>query len=161
MNDERKLLEGITALLSKCFGEDRKDAPRHEETNELKNNIPVSKSYDEELKQATFLVLSPDEVDLHGDVYDADEVRKACHNFQVHCRKANLFHMAETDMAAIVESYIAPADFYLGEQFIKKGSWLQVWQVEDEELWGLVKSGDINGVSIGCSANYEELEDND
>ena len=42
-----------------------------------KTNIPIIKQANEELKQATFLVLSSDEVDLHGDVYDANEVRKA------------------------------------------------------------------------------------
>jgi hypothetical protein len=157
--DKDKFLEGLTALLNKCFGDEQKEV-RHEETTEYKDGVSISKALDEELKQATFLVLSPDEVDKHGDTYDADEVRKACHNFQVHCRKANLFHASETDLASIVESYIAPSDFYLGEQFIKKGSWLQVWQVEDDEVWGLIKSGDINGVSVGCAANYEVL-DND
>lgn len=156
--DNSKFLEGLTALLQKCFGE-AEEAPRHQESTESKDGVPVSKALDEELKQATFLVLAPDEVDLHGDVYDADEIRKACHNFQVHCRKANLFHAAETDLATIVESYIAPSDFYLGEQFIAKGSWLQVWQVEDDEIWDLIKQGEINGVSIGCAANYEVLED--
>src|SRR5690606_3339786 len=117
--DKDKFLEGLTALLNKCFGETN-DAPRQPE-GDIKGSLTVSKAVDEELRQATFLVLSPDEVDLHGDVYDSDEIRKACHNFQVHCRKANLFHMVETDLAHIVESYIAPSDFYLGEQFIKKG----------------------------------------
>lgn len=159
--DKDKFLEGLTALLNKCFGEDSSDSPRHQETNERKDGVEVSKALDEELKQATFLVLSPNEVDLHGDIYDEDEVRKACHNFQTHCRKANLFHAAETDLASIVESYIAPSDFYLGEQFIKKGSWLQVWQVEDNEIWDLIKSGEINGVSVGCAANYEVLDDDE
>jgi hypothetical protein len=157
--NERKFMEGLTALLSKCFGSDADDAPRHEETDKIKEGISVSKSVDEELKQATFLVLSPDEVDLHGDIYDADEVRKACHNFQTHCRKANLFHEVQTNLAFIAESYIAPADFYLEETFVRKGSWLQVWQIQDDELWSGIKSGEINGVSIGCTATYEELED--
>lgn len=156
--DNKKFLEGLTALLHKCFGE-AEEAPRHQESEFSKNGVSVSKAFDEELKQATFLVLAPDEVDLHGDIYDETEIRKACHNFQVHCRKANLFHMVETNLANIVESYIAPTDFYLGEQLIRKGSWLQVWQVEDDELWDLIKKGEVNGVSIGCVANYEELDD--
>jgi len=156
MNNERKFMEGLTALLSKCFG-DSEEAPRYQETVESKNGISISKALDEELKQATFLVLSPEEVDLQGDIYNEEEVRKACHSFQTHCRKANLFHMSETDLASIVESYIAPTEFYLGDTLVRKGSWLQVWQVQDDEVWELIKSGDINGVSIGCPANYEEL----
>lgn len=149
--EDSKLLKGLFSLLNKHFNEVDSTQPTPTES------LEVSKAYDEELRQATFLVLAPDEVDLHGDVYDSDEVRKACHNFQVHCRKANLFHVAETDTASIVESYITPSDFILGETEIKKGSWLQVWQIHDEGIWELVKSGEINGVSVGCSANYEEL----
>jgi len=156
MNNEKEFLAGLTALLVKCFGSSV-EGPRHEETEELKNGISVTKAVDEELMQATFLVLSPEEVDLQGDIYNEEEVRKACHSFQTHCRKANLFHASMTDTASIVESYIAPVEFYLGESLIRKGSWLQVWQVEDAELWGYIKSGDINGVSIGCPANYEDL----
>lgn len=151
MSEEQTILKGLTALLNRCFGGPENKHPE----------LEVSKSYDEELRQATFLVLSPDEVDLHGDIYDEAEVRKACHNFQVHCRKANLFHAVETDTASIVESYIAPTDFMLDETRIKKGSWLQVWQIHDDEIWGLIKSGDINGVSVGCAANYEDLEDDE
>jgi hypothetical protein len=153
MNNERKFMEGLTALLSKCFGQDDGAVI----TEKSQDGISVSKAYDEELKQATFLVLSPDETDLHGDTYDSVEVTKACHNFNEHCRKANLFHMEDTDQAFIAESYIAPTEFYLGETLVNKGSWLQVWQVQDDEIWGLIKSGDINGVSISCLANYEDL----
>ena len=35
-----------------------------------KTNIPIIKQANEELKQATFLLLSPDEVDLHGEGVD-------------------------------------------------------------------------------------------
>lgn len=149
MSEETTILKAMSALLNKYFGEPENKHPE----------ISVQKSYDEELKQATFLVLSPNEVDLHGDIYDETEVRKACHNFQIHCQKANLFHAVETDTASIVESYISPTDFMLGETLIKKGSWLQVWQIHDDVIWDSIKNGDINGVSVGCAANYEVLED--
>ena len=86
-----------------------------------KTNIPIIKQANEELKQATFLVLSPDEVDLHGDVYDANEVRKACHNFNTYCRKANLLHLFDTDTFSVVESYIAPVGMQMGDTIIKAG----------------------------------------
>lgn len=130
------------------------------------SNVPVFKQAQEELKQATFLVLSPDEVDLHGDIYDAVEVRKACHNFNIHCRKANLLHLFETDSFSIVESYISPVDMQMGETVIKAGSWLAVIQVSDTEegslVWQDIKNGTLTGVSIGGVANAEILdEDND
>ena len=124
-----------------------------------KQNIQVVKATNEELKQATFLVLAPDEVDLHGDIYSADEVRKACHNFNQHCMKANLLHLVETDTFDIVESYIAPVDMVLGEQAIKAGSWCCVLQVYSEVVWSDIKNGSLTGVSIGGRATTEYLEE--
>lgn len=125
------------------------------------SNVPIFKQAQEELKQATFLVLSPDEVDLHGDIYDATEVRKACHNFNTHCRKANLLHLFDTESFSIVESYISPVEMQMGETIIKAGSWLSVLQFNDDEIWEGVKSGDYSGVSIGGVAQAESLEEQD
>ena len=131
-------------------------------TKKRTSNFPVFKQAQEELKQATFLVLSPDEVDLHGDIYDAVEVRKACHNFNIHCRKANLLHLFDTDAFSIVESYISPVDMQMGETIIKAGSWLAVLQFNDDSIWEGVKNGSYTGVSIGGVAQAELLnEDND
>lgn len=124
-----------------------------------KQNIQVVKATNEELKQATFLVLAPDEVDLHGDIYSADEVRKACHNFNQHCMKANLLHLVETDTFDIVESYISPVDMVLGEQVIKAGSWMAVLQVHSDVVWSDIKNGSLTGVSIGGRATTEYLEE--
>ena len=130
-----------------------------------KTNIPIIKQANEELKQATFLVLSPDEVDLHGDVYDANEVRKACHNFNTYCRKANLLHLFDTDTFSVVESYIAPVGMQMGDTIIKAGSWLAVIQVSESEdgvaLWEGIKDGDFNGLSVQCTANTEDVGDDE
>lgn len=127
-------------------------------TKKRTSNVPVFKQAQEELKQATFLVLSPDEVDLHGDIYDAVEVRKACHNFNIHCRKANLLHLFDTDSFSIVESYISPVDMQMGETIIKAGSWLAVLQFNDDSIWEGVKNGDYTGVSISGIAAAEILD---
>lgn len=121
--------------------------------------VQVTKSVNEELRQGTFLVLSPDEVDLHGDIYSSDEIRKACHNFNQFCMKANLLHLIETDTFSIVESYISQVDMVLGTQLIKAGSWLSVLQFHDDDIWEDVKSGDFTGVSVGCTAQVEYLDE--
>jgi hypothetical protein len=129
--------------------------------NTLKT-VQVAKATNEELQQATFLVLSPEEVDLHGDIYSAEEVRKACHNFNNHSMTANLLHLVETDTFSIVESYISPVDMVLGERLIKAGSWLVVTQMYDDEIWEEVKKGNLTGVSIGGYAQTQYLdEDNE
>ena len=127
--------------------------------NKDSSHIPITKAVNEELKQATFLVLAPEEVDLHGDIYSAEEVRKACHNFNSHSMTANLLHLATTDSFSIVESYIAPVDMVLNEKIIKAGSWCCVIQVHEDEIWTDIKKGNLTGVSVGCRAKTEYLEE--
>lgn len=120
--------------------------------------LPIIKSVNEELMQALFIAMVPDEVDAHGDICSEDEVRKACHNFNAHKRAANLFHLYETNAFDVVESYITPIDFTMNGNFVKKGSWLVNLQVNDLSVWDLIKSGELNGVSIGGMAKVEEIE---
>lgn len=122
-------------------------------------HVAVMKSANEELRQATYLVLEPDSVDLHGDTYDPDEVRKACHNFNKYCKQANILHLVETTSFEIAESYIAPSELSFGDTEIKKGSWLTVLQFNDDDIWEGVKKGVYTGVSIGAYAQVEELSD--
>ena len=126
--------------------------------------VEVTKALDDEQRMALFVVLEPEAVDLHGDTYTAEEVEKACNNFNVFCNKANLFHAVETEHAKIVQSYISPADFVTDSGTeIKKGTWLQWWHFPETEqgelIWKGVKSGEINGVSIGAKAYVEILND--
>lgn len=124
-----------------------------------KTTIPIIKQANEELKQATFVVLPVDEVDLHGDIYDANEVRKACHNFNTYCRKANLLHLIDTTTFSIVESYIAPVEMQIGEKIIKAGNWISVLQFHNDDIWNDVKEGKFTGVSICGTATVIDLED--
>lgn len=121
------------------------------------NHIPIIKSTIPTLKQAIFVALVPDEVDLHGDVYNETEVRKACHNYNVFCRKSNLKHIEDTTGFTVVESYILPVDLVISETFVKKGAWITVLQFNSDELWNSVLSGEFNGVSVGCKAKGESL----
>lgn len=125
--------------------------------------VEVTKSLDLEDRKALFVVLEPDVVDLHGDTYTVTEVEKACDNYNEHCRVANLFHQVVTEEATVVQSFISPATFTLDNGVeVQKGTWLQWWYFPETEtgeaLWQGVKSGDINGVSIGARATAEDLE---
>lgn len=155
----RKILKEQEIL--KSYKKDIQDSEINTEENLKGFSQQITKSVNEDLMQATYVVLVPDDVDLHGDTYSEEEVRKACHNFNNHCMKANLFHLVETDGFVIAESYIAPTDFILDEVFVKKGTWLATLQYLDEDLWEGVKNGDIQGVSIGAVANVEMLDDSE
>lgn len=131
----------------------------HVKDSDQYGQMLVSKAVNEELMQATFVVMVPDEVDLHGDLTNADEVRKACFNFNKYSMQANLFHLVKTETFEFAESYIAPTDFILGDKFVKKGTWLATVQCLDDELWQLIKNGQITGLSIGALATVENLKE--
>lgn len=145
--------EKLFELLEKFFGGSQKE----------ENQIETTKAVDIEQRRALFVVLEPETVDLHGDIYSAEEVEKACINFNTHCMKANLFHQVQIETAKIEQSFISPSDFYLDDgRLIKKGTWLQWFYFpegnsDSDKLWKQVKSGDICGVSIGCRAMVENL----
>lgn len=150
--------EAVYELLEKLFGSEPKVQPEKE--------VSSIKSVENELKQATFLAMmafrDDSEYDLHEDTFTPDEVRKACHNFNLHCMKTNLGHIVMVDdgVARIAESYTTPVDIILGDTYIPKGSWLQVWQFANDKIWEGVKSGYWNGISPAFLAKYIELGDN-
>jgi len=135
--------------------------PMTDEELEAEFGVQITKAANQELKQCTFIAMLPDSVDLHGDYTSADEVRKAMESFNRSEKRANLFHVSMTDKFEVLESYLAPVDFILNDEFVSKGTWLMTLQVKDDSLWELVKSGDINGISIGAMANCEIIEKED
>lgn len=121
------------------------------------NKAPVMKAANDELMQVTYVCMQAG-VDLHGDLVTEEDVRVAKESFNKSMMRANLFHMTMTDTFEIIESYLAPTDMILNEHFVQKGTWLCTLQVLDEDLWTLVKSGEISGISIGAVATVENLE---
>lgn len=119
----------------------------------------IAKSVDVEKRHFTAVVLRPNEVDLHGDIYDEECVEKACHSYLEFCRKANLQHVVETELATVVESSIAKSDYQLGEGAVKKGDWVMTMRINDDDLWAMCKKGAFTGFSVGCMASTEKLDD--
>ena len=99
------------------------------------------------------VVLEPETVDAQGDVYSADEIRKAAHLFLEEYGGVGLMHQVSVaDRVKIVESYLAPDDFAIGDATVKKGTWLLGVHVLDDALWADVKAGRLTGLSIGGTA---------
>lgn len=132
---------------------------RQEGLLKSQDKLQVVKSANQELKQATFIAMLPDSVDLHGDYTSAEEVRKAMESFNKSAKRTNLFHLAMSDSFEVLESYLAPVDFMLNDEFVAKGTWLMTLQIKDDSLWSLIKSGEVNGISIGAMANVEIIEE--
>lgn len=126
----------------------------------------ITKSLNEEKRLATFVVLEPQDdsgmtTDLHGDYYDENTILEACLEFNksIHLRKGKLIHQIETESYTFVESYIAPADFQIGDVLIKKGTWLQTIKISENAdwLWEGIKSGRFNGLSVECLGEVEKI----
>lgn len=154
------LLDQLKALFTK-----NEDAPGEASADILQfTSTPIEgedivKSFDEDLGLVTAVILRPNVTDLHGDIYDAAEVEKACFNFNTRCRNTNVQHekMADFDM---VQSYISPVDCDLGSGQILKGDWLGTMYIDPikhDEVWKDVKEGKFTGFSIGCKASVEAI----
>lgn len=99
------------------------------------------------------VVLAPETTDSQGDIYSADEVRKAAHDFMENAGALGKQHREiVTGKLKILESYLAPADFTVDDETISKGTWLMGIRVIDDDLWDGVKKGEFTGFSIGGQA---------
>lgn len=150
------LVEGFKALLEQAFG--TKD--------DIEPTVEVTKSVDVEQRRAMFVALAPNEVDAHGDINTEEAVEKACISFNTLCNKANLFHRVMTQDIVIEQSYITPAAFTTDSGIeVKKGSWIQWMHFPEDNpnselLWKMVKDGEIQGISVGATAVYEDITEN-
>ncbi|MBU8900640.1 DNA adenine methylase [Corallococcus sp. M34] len=99
------------------------------------------------------VVLEPEAVDAQGDIYSAAEIRQAAHRFMQDFGGLGLMHqMRVNGHVKVLESYLTPVDFALGEVQVRKGTWLIAVRVLSDELWGRVKDGQLTGFSIGGTA---------
>lgn len=97
------------------------------------------------------LVAVPGEVDQQGDVWQEDEIVKSAHEFVKSGALINFMHETLDPVGNLVESAVAPTDFTVNGEHIKKGSWYIAVQPNDE-MKSLIKSGQITGVSVQGSA---------
>ena len=143
----------------KSYAKDITEAELNKEDTLAGINLPITKALDEELKQVTYVAMIPDSTDLHGDYTSEAEVRKAKESFNKSMMRANLFHMTMTDAFEVIESYLAPCDMILNDQFVKKSTWLMTLQVNNDDVWQMIKDDEITGISIGAVAAVEKLNE--
>lgn len=112
-------------------------------------NRPILKA-DEEKRLVYGIVLEPDFKDAQGDVITSPEIEKAAHKFIMEGREIGDRHTYQAD-AKVAESYIAPVDFRMGGQDVKKGTWIIAVKVYDDAIWQKIKAGEYTGFSIGAT----------
>jgi len=63
-----------------------------------------------------------------------------------------MHRMRVNGQVKVLESYLAPVDFAVGETRVRKGPSLLAVRILSDELWEQVKDGKLTGFSIGGSA---------
>lgn len=96
--------------------------------------------------------------DAHGDSMTSVEVEKSAHYYMEMGSTVFKSHQSKID-ASVVESFISPISYTPdgSDEQIKKGSWVMVVKIHDDEMWEKVKSGEITAFSPGGYGNREDL----
>jgi hypothetical protein len=105
------------------------------------------------------VVLVPEEPDSQGEIYSAEEVKKAAHSYM---EKTNgvfkLMHAGQPiDGVRVLETYVTKVEEAHGGETLPVGTWVMAVRVIDDELWSMVKKGVFTGFSIGGTAIRESL----
>jgi len=105
----------------------------------------------------TGVVYEPLAEDAHGNFMTEEEITKAAYYFAKSGSKVDLQHSFEPlDGATVVESWIAKADFSIGDETIQKGTWLMTVEIADQNIWDAIEKGEITGFSMGGVGNYSK-----
>ena len=100
-------------------------------------------------------VLVPEETDLQGDIYSADEVRKACFSWIEDHGAFKIMHKGREladNKVKVLENFIAPCSYKIGATPVKQGTWMLGLRIVDKRLWSDIKEGRWTGYSIGGEA---------
>lgn len=116
---------------------------------------------DSESHYVTGIVYEPMTEDTDGEFMTAEEIRKAAYYYAKNFELVDIQHSFEPEKScSVVESWIAKADFSLGGEQVKEGTWLMTVEVVNDELWEKIQKGEITGFSMGgvCMSSEEEVD---
>lgn len=140
------------------LGNDVPRKRRKKVEEDLQGDVAVLKT-DDEARVVYGIVLEPDVEDSQGDIVSKEDVELAAHRFLY--RQAmtigDQHRKAAPDGVRPVESYIAPCDFEMNGQTVRKGSWVLAAHVPDDDLWQQIKKGDKGAWSVGGSGKRRAL----
>lgn len=115
------------------------------------------KSEDEELRIVWAEVYAPNVPDSDHEFMDAESIRKMAYDFmrRQELGRVDTFHTNEVpEGVCVVESFIARK----GDPTFTEGAWVCGIHVPDDETWGKIKKGEINGFSMEAVVLKERVE---
>lgn len=130
---------------------------KSEKENDFQKEIKVIAKVDDAQRLVYGIVYEPNVADAHGDYMTPAEIEKAAHGFLKDAREIDKQHDFQGGVGEVVESYIAPSDFEMGDEVIKKGSWVLVTKASDE-IWEQIQKGEITGYSMAGTVDIGKQE---
>jgi hypothetical protein len=124
----------------------------------FQRQVPILKT-DEAKKIVTGIVYEPDVLDAHDEFMTEGEIEKAAHLFMKEFRNVDKQHDFTSGYGEVIESWVAKSEMKLGDQEIKKGTWLMSVHVTDDDTWEGIQKGEITGFSMGGVGERVEHED--
>jgi len=108
------------------------------------------KKLDEEQQLVWGEVYAPGFPDSQGDFMTAETIQHMAYEFMRngYVNNIDVNHTREQSGCYVVESFIARED----DQVFIPRSWVIGVKVPDPKLWGMIKSGELNGFSLDGSA---------
>ncbi len=94
------------------------------------------------------VVLEPDVPDSDGTLYSEDEIEKACFRYLLYKCYVGDMHQEESTDSILAENYILRGDMKIGNQVVRKGTWLQGHLI-GPSLWDKIQNGERTGLSFG------------
>jgi hypothetical protein len=111
------------------------------------------------------VVYEPMTKDSHGDWTSDFEIENAAHNFlpkalsKGNTSWTDINHKDEVNEVEVVESYIAQVNFnFPNGEPVKKGSWVLVARVNNEDLRKSIEDGEITGYSLEGVGRKVDIE---
>ncbi|MCP4568947.1 MAG: hypothetical protein GY841_15335 [FCB group bacterium] len=100
---------------------------------------------------------TPLDPDKQKEIYSTEAVRKTAHYWMENGGVIGLMHRFDVSQdVTILETYIAPVNFtfeYDGSKYkVRKGVWLLMVRVNNDEMWKAIKEGKLGAFSVGGSA---------
>jgi hypothetical protein len=137
----------------------------------MSKQAEIKFSINEEKRDIMGPVLIPDKLiyrnDARGEYYikfSAETIKKmAIDFFQDNIQNSgNIMHRADVDGITFYQSFIKDANKGINPasfEDVPDGSWFVTAHVANDDVWNLIKKGELRGFSIDCTAAFKEEED--
>lgn len=128
-------------------------------------SLPVMKQFkEEEMIAYEPLYIAAGEVDGVGDTYSREDVNAMVKSFNEANEAGDiqpaLFHKHATDTFTINKAFVNEFDVTtVGGELIPEGQPIAEIQFVSKAAWEARKDGDLMGLSIGCTADFKDIND--